>query len=360
MRCLRNPCTMTASIVSAVGVVAVVGFVADGTLAIPAVGVLDAVVIGISSVCSALVAVAGILLAADMRADRDGAHAWQSFGDPVRWTIEQSVDANTTHGSHHAYAAGPQDERLRAILRAHRLAMPLVATGEAKANTSACVDNSATITRASTNADPTNSIAGSTIDQDYSVRQIAKTEHAEIRPELVLIATTDKVEKCGVDTTIGLMRREYRPVRSASKLRRVANVEQWWSAQVVGAELWPRTVPFRHAADVIVLADRGGRNHSPNLPDHSIDATAQAQPACRGPPCHANAGRSSSTQGTFGRRLRPKVDAATESDALIVVDNLGETVPVGAAELSVIETFLDGVLRDVLSTVDSSQDDSTT
>ena len=35
------------------------------------------------------VAVAGALLATDMRADRDYARVWQSLGNPAAWTIEQ-------------------------------------------------------------------------------------------------------------------------------------------------------------------------------------------------------------------------------------------------------------------------------
>ena len=39
-----------------------------------------------------------------------------------------------------------------------------------------------------------------------------------------------------------------------------------------------------------------------------------------------------------------------------MIDNLGDRVPVGAAELEVVETYLDDVLRDLLATVASGQD----
>jgi hypothetical protein len=363
MWCLRNLHGLTTGIVGGVGAVvlfAAVWLMAVGATTIAAIGVLDAIVIGLGAVLSALVAVAGTLLAADMRADRDCARAWQSLHDPIAWTIEQPAEVDAIHGWHNAYATRPQDERLQAILRVHHQATPLVATGAAKFGGDTSADNCASIARASSNVLTAISVIGSTIEQDQSVHQTEKTEHVENRPGFVLIANTTSVEKRTVDALNGRVHRMHRSMRNMPKVHRVANAERWWSAHDVSAESLPWSVAFRRAADVIVLADRGGRNHPPRPPDHSIDATAPAQPACRGPPYHANAGRSPPPQRAFGGRHRPKIDAATELDALLVVDNLGDTVPVGAAELSVIETFLDDVLRDVLTTLDSGQDDSTT
>ncbi len=40
---------------------------------------------------------------------------------------------------------------------------------------------------------------------------------------------------------------------------------------------------------------------------------------------------------------------------LVVTDNLGDRVPIGAAELEVVETYLDLVLGELLATVASGQ-----
>ena len=358
MWCLRSPNSRTAGIIGGVGavvLVAAVSLVADGALAsaIAAVGILDAIVIGLGAVLSALVAVAGILLAADMRADRECARTWQSLGNPAAWTIEQSVDENKTHSWHHAYAAGSQDQHVQAILRAHRVATPTTTPHDSGVATGSFADIRTNKKRGSASIDTEISVAGSNLGSEMietTVRQ-----HG-----LTLVANSATVTERDARAMRSRPPRLVRSMSAVPKVRRVANTERWWTTQVVGAELAPWSVAFRCAADVIVLADRGGRNHPPSPPDYVIDSTAQAQPACRGPPCHANAGRSSSTQDAFGRRHRPKDDAATEPDALIVVDNLGDRVPVGAAELSVIETFLDDVLRDVLTRVDCGQDNSTT
>ncbi len=354
---LRNARGLTTGIiggVAAVVVLAAVWLVADGAVAsaIAAVGILDAVVIGLGAALSALVAAAGTLLAADMRADRDCARVWQTLGNPAAWTIEQSVDATTARLWDIKYAAGPQDERLQAIFRAHRFASPTIMTHDCCVPAAAFAEVKFNEERGSASIDADNSDSARNLDSE--------TIETTVRQNgLALVVNDATIQER--DTRAMRIRppRLIRSMGAVPRVRRVANPERWWAAQIGDAELAPWSVFCRSTANVIVLADRGGRNHPPRLPDQSIVTTAPAQPACRGPPSHANAGRSSSAQSTFGKRHGPKVDAAVEPDALVVVDNLGGIVPLGAAELSVFETFLDDVLRDVLTGVDSCLDDST-
>ena len=58
----------------------------------------------------------------------------------------------------------------------------------------------------------------------------------------------------------------------------------------------------------------------------------------------------------IGKRHQPQADASTAPVDPVVIDNLGDRVPVGAAELEVVETYLDDVLRELLATVAAGQD----
>jgi hypothetical protein len=340
--------------------VAAVGCGPDKATVIAAGWLVDAVLILSGTVLSALTALAGVLLVADMRSDSRCDQAWQCNNELSALAIEVPANPNPTVGWELDYAAGPQDERLRAILRAHRFPTALAATGVVKAEASTCAEGSVAVWRALPNVNTAISINGSTIDRDYSVPQADKTELAAIRPGLALIAKTTSVEPRSADAVGHRMQRHHRAMRSTPKVRRVANAEPCWNWHDQGVLASPRSTFFGRGADVIILADRSGGIVPQPLADHSADATAPAQPACRGPPSNAVAGRLSPPRSAFSREHRPNVDAATESDVLVVVDNLGETVPMGAAELSVIETFLDDVLRDVLTGVGSGLDDSTT
>ena len=82
-----------------------------------------------------------------------------------------------------------------------------------------------------------------------------------------------------------------------------------------------------------------------------------AQPGCRGPPVGANQLQVSSGPGSIGKSVRenPQSRANALTDPA-VVDNLGGRIPVGVAELEVVETYLDNVLRDLLASVVAGQD----
>ncbi|NJO32156.1 MAG: hypothetical protein HC869_02565 [Rhodospirillales bacterium] len=83
-----------------------------------------------------------------------------------------------------------------------------------------------------------------------------------------------------------------------------------------------------------------------STPDAVVDG--DELPTCRGPPT-ADAGRPHATKTVPDGR----------SASLVVRDNLGDQVPVCAAELHVIETYLDEVLRDMLGPGGPAQDSVT-
>ena len=124
-----------------------------------------------------------------------------------------------------------------------------------------------------------------------------------------------------------------------------------------------RTSPDRHVADIIILSGDRCHRDQPNLPGPSTgDGTVKSDepPSCRGPP--SAAGHRSRPTETSSVELSAKdacgvLPAATLQAAdPIVRDNLGHQVPIGAAELDVIETYLDEVLRDALALGGPDQD----
>ena len=106
------------------------------------------------------------------------------------------------------------------------------------------------------------------------------------------------------------------------------------------------------AADVIVLADRSSRDGNPAHREVTPEPATTAQPGCRGPPAGASQRQVRPGQAPIGKSFREKDQSRANAPAdPAVVDNLGDSVPVGAAELEVVETYLDDVLGELLATV---------
>ncbi|KAB2914152.1 MAG: hypothetical protein F9K29_15410 [Hyphomicrobiaceae bacterium] len=134
---------------------------------------------------------------------------------------------------------------------------------------------------------------------------------------------------------------------------------------------WPRaecivspTAPQRHAADVIVLGSRPDDQARP-LPEASVggDIAGSTGPAsCRGPPQRERQSFAVGVAPKLSRERAPLAPGAGKWPAAdpIARDDLGDPVPVHAAELDVIETYLDQMLRELLgsSTAGSEQQQS--
>jgi hypothetical protein len=153
---------------------------------------------------------------------------------------------------------------------------------------------------------------------------------------------------------------------AAREARLVANGDAWSEWLARDRCILTSAPPHRHIADIVFLSrDRGDRDRS-DFPGPSIcDGTVKSDepPSCRGPPSAdwQPPGPSETVpveRSAEGSRKVPAVGALRPADP-VVRDNLGHQVPVCAAELDVIETYLEQVLREVLATVDSGQDSQT-
>jgi hypothetical protein len=111
----------------------------------------------------------------------------------------------------------------------------------------------------------------------------------------------------------------------AARVRLVANGGTWPDRPA------PVPRPVDKAADIIVLSYHQ-REQAPPLPEASVisnGAESTAQPTSRGPP-------------------RPRARRSTAPSDPVVCDNFGPRLPIGRAELDVLETYLERELRELL------------
>ena len=327
--------------------------------ALAPVGLTDVLLGVLGLVLSTLIAIAGALVVADVRADVEVARAWQGIKAEIAvvGTLAETAPVSRIEVR---YFAGPQDEGLRRILLAHRFVVPVPppsdavqrAPAHAVANAVAEMDGACTMTNAPAvvTYDVANALVGEAAKPGLHSFNCA--------PKLVASTATHQGES-GIASDCG-MRGLRRAKHSASKVRLAANAVPWWNWPALGAVASHRAPGGGFAADVIVLADRNGRDHNQALPDFAADVAAPSQPGCRGPP----AGRTQlaaadlvSGRGGIGARSWSRAHTPVEPTEPVVIDNLGDRVPVGAAELAVIETYLDDVLRQLITAVEPRQDD---
>ena len=270
----------------------------------------------------------------------------------ARWAPGSRIDVR--------YFAGPQDDRLRRILLAHRFVVPVPppsdavqrAPAHADANAVAELDGACAMTNAP--AVVTYDVANALADEAAK----SGLHSFNCVPKLVASTATHQGES-GIASDIG-MRGLRRAGHAASKVCLAANSVPWWNWTEPGMVASHRVPGGGLAADVIVLAGRNGRDHDQALPDFAADVAAPSQPGCRGPP----AGRTQlaaadlvSGRGGSGARSWSRAHTPVEPTDPVVIDNLGNRVPVGAAELAVIETYLDDVLRELIAAVEPRRDD---
>lgn len=327
-----------------------------------AVGLADVALGVLGFVLSTLTAIAGALVVADARTDVDAARAWQRINAEVT-RVSSPVDMAPASSFDVLYAVGPQDECLRRILLAHRFDVPLSApndtTQSAPARAGATAVDGLNGTCTDTELPTGNAHVAVTLLDAVTNPDRALGSRA---PRLIA-SNANRQERCCNSSDIG---RRGLPLakRTAPETRLVANAGPWWDWRVRGSLAFHHGPGSSLSTGVIVLAaDRNGRDHNQTLPDFASDAAAPTQPGCRGPPTDGSrrlaASDLASDQGAVDKRHRPRTDSSMAPADLVVIDNLGDRVPVGAAELNVVETYFDDVLRDLLAAVASGQDTKT-
>lgn len=336
---------LLAAIVVALAAVLLLAVAFDATTILAALDIVDAALLGLGFAISALAAMVGALVVADVKADLDHARSWQ-----VIRQFEISADRPgivEPRGPYDPrYVDGPQNEELQRLLLAHRRLAPQAFSTDRLPRV-ACADP-ADLDAPRTDEDFRNT-GLSTATGTPSDGQCKRGTDA-VNRVLKLVAGSNGRQHLSGSAIRAHGRRGV--VRAAPTPRLVANVG-WWSVCAGQAAVASRSEPnVGLAADVIVLADHSGRHLPPPDPGLGADAAAPAQPACRGPPSGEGRHRAvvarTSGHAASDRTRPPRSDASTAHGVPVVVDNLPDHVPVCAAELDAIETYLDDVLREVL------------
>jgi hypothetical protein len=292
-----------------------------------AVTIVHALAMVATAAVALLVTTAGTLLAADWRAHVQSREAWAQISIAAAELSLPAIHA-TGDDLDPRYLRPADEDALRRVFQVHRFAPQ------------------APVPDSTERASPSIAVA-SPVD---STAQAVRTARAPARAKPpAAIRAAGSCQKAAGARHVG------------ARVRLVVNASAWrgWRAECILS----RGTPQRYTADIVVLGssrDEQSRPY-PEAPACSDSAGSTEPPSCRGPP---QAGRRSSAVGTAPATQLPErapgMPGAGKRFAAdpIVRDDLGEEVPICAAELGPIETYLDQVLRDLLtsSTAGSEQE----
>jgi hypothetical protein len=323
---------------------------------------VNALAIAVVAILAIFVTTAGTLLAADWQADAASRQAWAEI-DVAAAELRLPTENVATSQIDPRYLTATDDEALPSVFRAHCFAVPAPVV-EAIAETS-CVTRMVAATGESIPASLAPD-AASRISRKINTAPASDVEmvHSPCRSA----ASTSLGQEPLVVASCRTRPQIVHAKPAVSAVRMAANGEVWPGWLSCDRYVQPRALPHGHIADIVVLSgDWRDRDTCERLPGPSTgEGTVKSDepPSCRGPP------------STAGHRSRPIETVPVERSAKdacevpaaaalqpadpIVRDNLGHHVPVCAAELDVIETYLDQILRDLLasSTAGSGQEEA--
>jgi hypothetical protein len=311
-----------------VGAIAAPVGVCVGAMA-PVAGILAGT---IAAALVMLVTTAGVLFAADWRAEVESRQAWAEVALALReWNpiVRKEVGGIETR-----YPPALADDGLRELFRAHRFLPPRPA-----AVMELAVAGSA-FSVAPAESFPTGKACKGAPDDrgdgENDAGSLVKDNPIDRGTLGWARPTKSEAAVVGRRAAFGVW------VAGRSQVRLAVNAGPNWLAPD-----WALAPP-RHTAEVVVLSCCGDARHvrPERAATETADVTGTEPPNCRGPP--------SLEQRRLTRRVVAKAGhaapAARASDGdLMVLDDLGHPVPVCAAEVDAIETYLGEVLDELFA-----------
>ncbi len=267
--------------------------------------------------------VAASLVVADMRIDLELNWTWLSTDGHA--ILDDCPVAFAAASRGWQYDPLPHDERVRRILQAHRgdVRAPYLPAGALFVVAGTENDEPAAAVLVSV-ALPGQPADDAMADGAFTLRSAPK-----------LIAENGKLP---IRMKTGVGKRQ--STLLGAKERLIVDAGRW---QPTVPHLVQSVAPSCHSAHVIVLTDRREHYDSPAVLQPSLEFAEPPQTSCRGPPAS-------------GRRpFVPARDQVGRHIDNVVSDNFSDPVPVGVAELDVIEAFLGDVLSDVLTAASAAK-----
>jgi hypothetical protein len=315
MACPRKLCVAAGAVA---GLGSAVWLSAIGSL------VVHVVLVPATAVAALLIAAAGALLVADWWADLDSRQAWAGLA-PLVAEWNGTVGCEPCRRADPRYLSALDGDAVRRVLRSYRSAAavaPVRAIAETCSRSLAAVDAS--------DVAPTATRSGKSSTAEVS--RGGRIERARAPTAASLVASDRRVAFAGC---AGHGARTCLVVNGSG-----CSAPEWGA--LTRPTLW-------QPARIIVLGARQGDQTAPAEASASgeIDSSTEL-PSCRGPP----SGRRSS-HATAVTAAEPSISPAPGAPALpggdpVVRDNLGEPIPVTAAEVDVIETYLGPLLDELL------------
>ncbi len=291
---------------------------------------------------AAMTGASGVLIAADVRADVAAAQAWHEIHAKAA-AIATPAETASTDRVDALYMARPQDEGLRRILLAHRFMVPLLPPDDIGSLAPECSDASAV--PAAVSIKPGHHAVLTVAAADGLGEQLAAAQR-KLGPVLISSKATS-----------ALGRTRNNAIRKAFASKRVANAGSRWDWPAFTTAVTSRMSGSDFGCNEIVLTDRNGRDENSASGDVAPERETTVQSCCRGPPRSTFrrhiAGGPAPSGKAFRETDRPRANPPAD---LVVIDNLGDRVPVCEAELEVLEAYLADVLRDVLGGSETEPD----
>jgi hypothetical protein len=278
-----------------------------------ALTILHALAVAVATGLALLVATAGALLAVDWRADILSRQAWAQMNIATA-ELTLPIGAVSHSDFDPRYLPAVDDEALGRIFQARRCAPRAPVLGSSE--------------RVST------SVVATSEDElpGHAIRAVPGT----LRAGATIVAAANRKGSCGG--------------RAVARARLVVNGSAWWGWPGAEYTLSP-ILAQRHTADIVVLGSRqGDQARAPPERSAGSDVSGSTEPpSCRGPPQAGH--RACAVEATSAKPAPGRAPAAGKVPATdpMVHDNLAEQVPVCAAELDVIETYLGHVVQDLLA-----------
>ena len=278
-----------------------------------------------------LVSTAGMLLAADWRAEVESRQTWAEVAPVLAdWSpaVREHLPAVGT-----PYLGALDQDALREVFRRHRFLSPHARASleePAASSTSQLAPTHWASTQATYEADQ-----GSATGEENNTGPVLTNNRTDQATRVASRAAAKKV-------TVGAGRRVAREycALDGTSVRLVVNARSNWLAS---DRVVMRPAAAQHTA-VIVLANCSDAQAPQPAPATEASSIIETQPpSCRGPPTLEQR-RSARRAATAARRAAPTSDGSSDP---VVLDNLGQPVPVCAAEVNVLETYLGDVLEEL-------------